>query len=271
MATSNQVYVGTRDTRTGMIVPSGCKCNSDGTGLRYVGIPRNVAPMTNAQARAAGIGILMTPGQIADALATATSGNGSLLASQFQATDTPGRGANAISRAEKPGGISGAGTTYTIIFKNDNALAVSDYRIFGDVTGTYTIAQSLVPTPGSTLTIDGSAGTLSLSHLTSRAAYRPIKVSYIQIRSVNDDYFTQNPVTYFDTEPNPRSGVTQQLLGLSTLVSPEQYHPNIQFYSVPEMFDGVNGLRVNVPIDEVVTMTFSIASESRARLMNLLD
>jgi len=261
-------YVGIAQ-QNGMVTPSGC-CMDCTTGrVRYIGTPASFAPQ-NARSFTARGGIIMSPAQIADALAVKSGENGGLLSSQYQATDVPGRGATEISRAEMPGGISANGSTYTVILDNTQALSVDDYKIFGDIAGTYAIAQSLGPVAGSTLVVSGSAGALSLSHLTSRAAYRSIKIQSMQIKSLTEAYFTGQPIKYFNTTPNPQDNITQKLLSLSTLVQATQYNPTIQTYETAELYDGINGLRINVPRLEKVTITMTIVSEGQTSFQNLL-
>lgn len=252
----------------GAVTPSGFQIQNG--KLVYVGMPqRALAPMSMQLAASRGYATL-NPSQLADALASQTGGNGSLVASQYQATDVPGKGPASLSRAEMPGGIEGGGTTYTIILTNTAGGAVNDYRIFGDWAGTYALAQSLVPTPGSVLVVGGDAGTLSLSHLTNRALGRAIRVASMQIQALNSSYFTGNNIKYFNTTPNPQDNVEQKLLSLNTLVNADQFNPNIQTYNTSEMYDGINGLYIKVPALEKVTITMTIISESRTRSMNLL-
>lgn len=253
------------------LVPSGCKCENGVIKQvsQFGQIPAGFnTSMTTNVAVQKGFSIMT-----AEALkqAIATNVQNPVVANQFQSVDVPGRGAVDIARVETPGAFGAAGTTYSIIFKNDNANPVNSYKIFGDWPGTYAIAQNLVPVPGDTMTINGSAGTLSLSHLTNRSEARPFRVSQLQLEALNSSFYSSNPLLYFDTLPNPQSGVITKQLGLSALLSPLQFNPKIQIYEVPELFDGTNGIRFNIPAGEVVTATFTITSESKVHSMKQLQ
>ncbi len=257
--------------QNGQLQQTGCLCDRHGnitpTGKMSQNFNGNMSPSV---ARQKGYTVLNAQ-QLSQALQVKSGQSGDLVSSQFIATDVPNVGPVALSRMETPGGINGAGVTYTIILDNTQPLSVADYKLFGDIAGTYQIAQNLVPTPGSTLVVGGSAGTASLTHLTQRAGFRPFKITSMQIKALNENYFTQQPISYFNTTPSPKSGVDTHQLGLSALLNADQNNPTIQTYDVSELYDGINGLRFDVPRLEYLVITLTIVSESSAHSMSLLS
>lgn len=253
----------------GQLQSTNCQCDNNANLVRANGNPANFRAPQNAQ-DAARLGYaVLSPQAFKQAVQSSLANPG--LANQYGLVDVPGQGATGVSRTEKPGGFGASGVTYTIVYKNDNGGAVLDRGLIGDWPGTYAISQGLVPVAGSTMTISGSAGTLSQSHLTARMLARPIRVSSMQIRATTNDFFTGNNVFYFDTTTNPQSGTVTHVLPLSALVTPEQYNSTIQIYPVPELLDGTNGLRFNLAIGMVITVTLTIVSEGKAHSMVLFD
>lgn len=251
---------------------TGCACDTSTGQITRTdgkqGYLAGLAGLTPSAARQRGMVVLSNE---AYAQALAAKAANPALANPYGAVDVPGAGISAVGRAETPGNFSGTGLTYSIIFTNNQVGAVNTYRIFGDWPGTYAIAQGLVPVVGDTLVIGGSAATLSLSHLTLRAQARPFRVSQLQLQALSGSFFTSNPILYFDTTTSPQSGVMTNQLGLSALLSPNQFNDKIQIYDVSQLFDGVNGLRFNIPAGEVVTATFSVVSESSIHNMKLFN
>ena len=246
---------------------TGCACNDQGQVIANNGRQGYLPSLSGVSVETAkqrGYAVLS---QTAYAQALASKAQNPVLANQYQNVDVPGAGAVAVGRVETPGGYGASGVTYSVIFDNDNSNPVNDYKIFGDWPGTYAISQGLVPVSGSTLTIGGSAGALSLSHLTNRSLARPFRVSQLQLEAKSSTFYNSNPILYFDTTTNPQSGTVTRQLQLSSLIGPNQFRPEIQFYDVSELFDGTNGLRFNIPAGEYVTATFTVVSENSIHTM----
>ena len=208
---------------------------------------RNTFAMVNASQAA----------QIAAQIAQGTSG----LGNTFSRVDLPNRGDAGLSRREGNASPAAGNLVYTLIL--DNTLGATIARQFlGDYTGTYVLLGNTENTPAG-FVVGGTWGTNSKTQWTARTEARPWRVSKMQFIASDETYYNLAQNYYFDTKPTA-NGPTKDNLMLTNLLSADQYNPKIQWYNESIRFDGVNGLDLQVPVGQKITIQFTIISEGSA-------
>ena len=232
------------------ILPNGGRCQCQ--------VPPNwVAQSPQAYNRNAFV--LLSPGAQAQVAQQVAQGSANI-GNTFTRIDLPGQGAAGVARKEGVTSPMDADFVYTLIL-NNTAGVTKARKFIGDYTGTYVLQGNTELTPAG-FAIDGVYSTSSLSQLIARMTFRPISVSKIQFIASNQLFFNQSNSYYFDTRPvnNP----TKDSLVLTGLLDASQYNPTIQWWDKSVLFDGVNGLDIEVPAGQSVTLQFYMKSERSA-------
>lgn len=195
--------------------------------------------------------------QISQQISNGSSGVGNT----FAAIDLPNMGATGIARREGNSSPAAGDLVYTLTLNNTAGATVAR-QFLGDHPGTYVLLGNTELNPAG-FVIAGSWGTNSKSQFVARTFDRPWRVKNIQFIASVATFFNLSNSYYFDTKPTPNAP-TKDSLQLTTMLSADQYNPTIQWFNKSVRFDGVNGLDIEVPAGQSVTLQFSIISESSA-------
>lgn len=257
------------------VTQDGCNCMQSGFAMRNGQLIQRTNPQAPnvtsvREVRQRQGNILLSTAAWADLYAQQVNAGASGLNNTYGLADQPGRGASDVVRTAVPGSPVGIPTsTYTVKFDNTGGGATADTRYLGDWAQSWQL-KNPPPAASPGLTISGSYGANSVSHLTQRMANAALAVKSIQVIANNQDYYGSNSLAYIDTKPNG-SNPTFLPYDLATLVNAEQYNPTIQSVDTPILFDGISALQVNIPANRIVTLNLEIISEGRGRSMLLLN
>lgn len=182
----------------------------------------------------------------------------------FGVTNLPNMGNVGVARLDTPASPAKGAEVYRLLLDN-TAGAAAARQIIGDYSGTYVLNGNTEVTPAG-FVVGGTWTTNSKSQFAIQTFGRPWRLSKIQMIAAHvtdpelaGQFFSLTNMFYYDQGPTSNAPVKDNMTP-TTLLSADQFKPQIQWYDKAVMFNGFNGIDVTIPIGYSITFQFIIES-----------